>query len=104
VLSPKLILQLTRSFVRDVRMRRTLMFYLALGAMLTLFAGAVLLDATLRAHPFIFLGYWAVCGWLTLAAMLLAIFDLLAVRAAAREARRKLARDLFSQDHDLHPR
>lgn len=104
MLSPKNIVTLTRAFVLDARLRRTLMFYVSLGATLMVFIGSVLIDTTLRAHPFIFLGFWAVCAWLTIAAMLLAIFDLLAVRAAAREARRQLERELTSQNNDPHPR
>jgi len=76
------------------------MFYTALAAMLMVFTGAVLIDPTLRSHPLLFLGYWGACAWLTLATALLAVFDLLVVRAAARAARRELERRLTSQDDD----
>jgi hypothetical protein len=57
-----------------------------------LFAGATLLNSILnpRAHPVWFIFYWLVCGWLTITAMLLALFDLLVVRAQARKAQRLL--------------
>lgn len=73
------------------------MFYLALGAMLMVFVGAVVIDATLREHPFVFLAYWGVCGWITMSAALLAVFDLLAVRAAARAQQRELERQLAEE-------
>lgn len=103
MLSPKSLAALTRAFVRDARTRRMLMFYTALGAMLMVFAGAVLIDTKLREHPILFLGYWGVCAWLTLSAALLAMFDLLAVRAAGRAAERELERKLTAHD-DPHPR
>lgn len=79
------------------------MFYTALGAVLMVFVGAVLIEARLRAHPLLFLGYWGVCAWFTLAAALLAIFDLLVVRAAGRAMQRKLERELTPPD-DPHTR
>lgn len=79
------------------------MFYNALGAMLMVFVGSVLIDEKLREHPLLFLGYWGLCAWLTLATALLAIFDLLAVRAAGRAMRRKIERDLTQPD-DSDPR
>jgi hypothetical protein len=100
VLSPKTITALTRAFVRDARMRRTLMFYTALGAMVMVFVGAVFIDGALRSHPLAFLGYWGICAWLTLASALLAMFDILVVRAAGRAMRRKLEQELTSHDDD----
>ncbi len=104
VLSPKILAALTRAFVRDSRMRRTLMFYIALAASLMVFIGSVLLDAWLRSHPLLFVGYWAVCAWFTLAAALLAVFDLLVVRASARAAQREIQRNLIPNEDDPHPR
>lgn len=100
VLSPKNIVALTRVFLRDARIRRSLMFYIALAALLMVFIGSALIDSTLRAYPFLFLGYWGVCAWLTVTCALLAIFDLLIVRAAGRAARRQLERDLIPDDKD----
>ncbi len=52
-------------------------------------AGATLLEPVLdhREHPAWFILYWFVCGWLAVLAMLLAMFDVLIVRAQARAAR-----------------
>ncbi len=80
------------------------MFYLALAAMLMVFAGAVLFDTVLRAHPFVFLGYWGLCAWITVSSALLAVFDLLAVRKAGRVARRHLEQNLTSQNDDPNSR
>jgi hypothetical protein len=97
--SPRSILQLTRAFIRDQRLRRSLMFYLSLGSVLMVFVGGVLIDRTLRDKPIAFIVWWAVCAWLMLSSLLLALFDMLAIRAAARRERRELARRIFNEDH-----
>lgn len=80
------------------------MFYLALAAMVMVFVGAVFFETVLRGHPLVFVGYWGLCAWLTVSAALLAMFDLLAVRAAGRAARRQLEQKLTSQDDDSNAR
>ncbi|MDB6154312.1 MAG: hypothetical protein JWL90_2765 [Chthoniobacteraceae bacterium] len=83
------------------------MFYGMLVALVMLFAGSTFLDGWLREHALLFLGYWAACAWITFSAMLLAFFDLLLVRAAARRERRRLERDALGQaapSHDENPR
>ena len=72
------------------------MFILLVVALVLLFAGSTLLHSTLnpRAHPVWFIFYWLVCGWLTVTAMLLALFDLLVTRAQARKAETSLRNDL----------
>jgi hypothetical protein len=97
--SPRSILQLTRAFVRDQRLRRSMMFYTSLGSVLMLFVGAVVIDRTLRDRPVTFIAWWAICAWLMLTSLLLALFDMLAIRAAARRERRELARRIFEEDH-----
>jgi len=47
-----------------------------------------------REHPGWFLLFWVTCAWLTLTAFLLALFDLLMVRAQDRAARRILREKL----------
>lgn len=73
-------------------MRRKTMFVLLVVAMVLLFAGSTILQRVLnpQEHPVWFLLFWGTCGWLTLTAMLLAIFDLLIVRLQARRAQRNL--------------
>jgi protein-S-isoprenylcysteine O-methyltransferase Ste14 len=84
----------TRGVIRDQTTRRKTMFILLVAALVFLFGGSTFLSSILspREHPGWFIFYWFVCGWLTLTAMLLALFDLLAVRAQARKAE-KLLRD-----------
>lgn len=90
-----LVLQLTKGLIRDPRMRRSLMFYLMLVALVMLFVGWMALsESWARAHPWLYLGYWAVCAWLTMAAVLLAAFDILIIRAANRAKRRLLEAEL----------
>jgi len=72
------------------------MFITLLVAMLMLFSGTTFLQPLLssREHPGWFLLFWVTCGWLTLTAFLLALFDLLMVRAQDRAARRILREKL----------
>lgn len=84
------VVPLTKALLRDQQARRQIMFYALIAAMLMLFFGATLLQGWLREHIFILLVYWFACAWLTLLAALLAIFDLLMIRIAARAARRNL--------------
>jgi protein-S-isoprenylcysteine O-methyltransferase Ste14 len=82
------VIHATRGLIRDQTARRKTMFVLLVVALVLLFAGSTLLRSILnpRAHPVWFILYWLVCGWLTVTAMLLALFDLLVVRAQARKA------------------
>ena len=82
----------TRGVIRDQTARRKTMFVLLVVALVLLFAGSTFLHSILnpRAHPVWFISYWLVCGWLTVTAILLALFDLLVVRAQARKAERLL--------------
>lgn len=82
---------LTRAIVRDQTLRRQTMFYVVLAAVAMLFLGStVFADFLQHDHPLTFLFYWAACGWLTILSVLMAIFDLLLLRASARAARKKL--------------
>ena len=96
----KLILLISKGLIRDQRSRRTVMFYGTLAALIVLFLGATLLDRWLRDRPFAFLAYWAACAWITILCVLLAIFDLLLVRAAARRERRRIEQEYLRRIHD----
>ena len=67
-----------------------------LVALLILFVGSTMLASILRsAHPAVwFILFWFFCAWLTLTAVLLALFDLLLVRAQARRAKRLLSESI----------
>ncbi len=79
------------------------MFFLVLGALALLLAGSTILDGTLRSHPWWFLAFWGACAWLTLTAMLLAIWDLLCLRIAARAAERILSRQVLNAPTKANP-
>ncbi len=57
-----------------------------------LISGVTVLESILdhREHPVWFILYWFACAWLTVLALLLALFDVLIVRAQARVARKVL--------------
>jgi hypothetical protein len=68
--------------------------------MVLLFSGSTFLQSILtpRQHPVWFILYWLVCAWLTLTAMLLALFDLLVVRAQARKAEKMLHGEVMEKE------
>ena len=72
------------------------MFVLIVAALVLLFAGSTFLQAPLnpREHPVGFFVFWIACGWLTLTALLLAVFDLLMVRLESHSAQRTLREKL----------
>jgi hypothetical protein len=81
-----------RGLIRDQTMRRKTMFVVLIAALVMLFTGSTFLQGLLSPHdhPFWFATYWLACGWLTFAAMLLALLDLLKVRIEARKVRKAL--------------
>ncbi|PYK45031.1 MAG: hypothetical protein DME46_05385 [Verrucomicrobia bacterium] len=85
-----------RGVIRDQSTRRRVMFITLVIAMLMLFFGTTFLQPFLspREHPGWFVLFWAACAWLTLTAFLLALFDLLMVRAQDRDARKILRKKL----------
>ena len=93
----KFVIQISKGLIRDQRARRTLMFYSVIFALVLLFAGSTFLWAQLREHPFIFLIYWAGCAWITLLAVLLALYDVVKVRAEVRREKRRLERELIEK-------
>jgi endonuclease/exonuclease/phosphatase (EEP) superfamily protein YafD len=94
------ILIVTRGILLDPRTRRWAMFILLLAALVMLFAGSTFLSDSI-ATPWSFLLYWGACAWLTLAALMLALWDLLLLRAAARRERRNLEKQIRGE-HPPH--
>jgi len=94
----RLILLLTKGIIRDPHVRRKLMFWLIMVAMIMLFGGSAFIsDRWGREHPWLFLLYWFACAWLTLAGMLLALLDLLIIRATHRITRRKIEAEILKK-------
>ncbi len=90
--------QITRGLLRDSSARRKTMFAILGLAVFMLVAGSTFLRETLdhRVHAAWFIIFWLACGWLTATALLLALFDLLILRAQGRAAR-KAFREKFSE-------
>ena len=91
--------QVTRGLLRDERSRRKTMGISLLIAVVMLIAGLTVLRPWLdpHVHPWRFIFFWFACAWETVLVLLLALLDLLLVRAQARAARRTI-REEFSKD------
>ena len=85
-----------RGLIRDQRMRRNIMFILLVVALVLLFCGSVFLHPFLdwHVHPVWFMLFWFACIWLTFTAFLLAVFDILIVRAQVRKTEKSLRASL----------
>ena len=83
-------IQATRGLLRDERARRTIMAMSLLAAVIMVVAGLTVLRPWLNPHehPWRFMFYWFVCAWDTLLVLLLALLDLLLIRAQARAAQK----------------
>jgi uncharacterized membrane protein len=88
----RFIIQVTQGLVRDERTRRTTMAILILVAVAMVATGVTGLRSWLapRGHAGRFIFYWFACAWVTLTALLLALLDMLLIRARARQARKAL--------------
>ena len=96
----RFVLAYTRGLVLDQHLRRLTMFYVVIAAMLMAFCGDLFLSDWLdfRHHLGRFAVYWLVCGWLTLLAALLAVYDLLLLRIQHRLLRRELRTRILSEE------
>ena len=106
----RFVIQISKGLIRDQRARRMVMFYSVIVALVLIFAGSIMFsDAWAHEHPFLYIGYWAGCAWITLLAVLLAFYDIVKVRADVRRERRRLERELIEKakienPDDPHPR
>jgi hypothetical protein len=82
----------TRGLVRDQQSRRKTMTISLIIAVVLLVAGLTVLRPWLdpHEHPWRFILYWLACAWEIVLVLLLALFDLLMVRAQTRAAKRLL--------------
>ena len=93
------ILLLSKGVLRDTRLRRNVMLWVMGTALVMLFLGSWLMsDDWARKHFALFFLYWAACGWLTLTGVLLAVFDMLMIRAAGKAMRRRIETDIAHID------
>ena len=90
--------QVTRGVLRDERSRRKTMGFSLVIAVVMVVAGLTVLRPWLdpHEHPWRFIFFWFACAWETLLVLLLALLDLLLIRAQARAAR-KAFQEKFSQ-------
>ena len=95
------IILITRGIMFDSRSRRWAMFVLLMVALVMLFVGSTFLAADIAA-PLPFLVYWGVCAFLTFAALLLALWDLLLLRAAGRQERRRMEKRMLDHDEEAN--
>ena len=95
----KLILLVARGLVRDQHSRRLTMFAVAIAAMLMVFLGAVFFGS-FEDNPWWFIAYWAACAWMTVLLLLLALYDLVALRAKLAAERRELKSRIFGSSSD----
>lgn len=81
-----------RGLIRDQATRRWTMLITLVAAILLLLAGTTFLQPYLSPaeHAGWFILFWLACAWLTLLALLLALFDLLLMRTGAGSRRRVL--------------
>jgi hypothetical protein len=89
----------TRGLLRDQSSRRKTMAVSVAVALLLLIAGLTVLRPWLdpHEHPWRFILFWLACAWETVLVLLLALFDLLLLRANARAARKAFQEDLSKE-------
>ena len=90
----------TRGLIVDQHLRRQTMFYVIIAAMLMAFAGDMFFAEWLKENPWRSLLYYLACGWLTVVAALLAIYDILMLRLQHRVVRRRLREDMLGDEHE----
>ena len=86
----------TRGLLRDQRSRRKTMAISLAIALLMLVAGLTFFRPWLEPHehPWRFILFWLACAWETVLVLLLALFDLLLLRAQGRAARKAFQENL----------
>ena len=89
----------TRGVLRDERSRRKTMGISLRVALGMLAAGLTILRPWLNPHehPWRFILFWFACAWETLLVLLLALLDLLLVRAQARAAQTAFREDISKE-------
>ncbi len=82
----------TRGILRDPRSRRVVMWILLVVAVLMAVSGSTFLRESLNPREQLgwFAVFWLACAWFTLTSFLLALLDLLLLRAQSRATRKSL--------------
>jgi MFS family permease len=89
-------IQVTRGLLRDERSRRKTMGISLLIVVLMVITGLTVLRPWLNPHehPWRFVFFWFACAWEIILVLLLALLDLLLLRAKTRAARKALQEDV----------
>ena len=90
----------TRGLLRDPKSRRRIMALSVAVALILLVTGLTLFRPWLdpHEHPWRFILFWLACAWETVLAILLALFDLLLMRAQERAARKALREQIAAEN------
>ena len=90
------VMQVARGAIREQKTRRKAMLGSLIVALALLIAGSTILQPLLnpREHPGWFIVFWLGCAWITILAMLLALFDLLMLRSQRRADEKSLQKQL----------
>jgi hypothetical protein len=93
-------IQATQGLLRDQRTRRAIMAFCLVVVLVIAVCGLTLFRSWLdpHEHPVRFILYWLACGWQTILVLLLALLDLLLIRAQARAARKALREEAQQRD------
>jgi hypothetical protein len=89
----------TRGLLRDQKSRRRTMAVSIAVAVILLVTGLTVFRSWLdpHEHPWRFIFFWFACAWETVLAILLALFDVLLMRAQERAARKALHEQMQSE-------
>jgi protein-S-isoprenylcysteine O-methyltransferase Ste14 len=89
----------TRGLLRNQKSRRRIMAISVAVALLLLATGLTVLRPWLdpHEHPWRFIFFWLACAWETVLAILLALFDLLLMRAQERAVRKALREQIVAE-------
>ena len=81
-LASRMAVAIATTLLRHQQSRRKLMFAVSVAAMLVTFLEFTLLESFLSEHPLLFAFYWFFCAGLVFFMLLLAIYDLAAVKGS----------------------
>jgi len=89
----------TRGLIRDQKSRRKMMGISIAVAIILAAAGLTILRPWLdpHEHPWRFILFWFACAWEIVLAVLLALLDLLLMRAQERDARKALREQIAGE-------
>jgi protein-S-isoprenylcysteine O-methyltransferase Ste14 len=90
----------TRGLLRNQKSRRRIMAISVAVALVLLVTGLTVFRPWLdpHEHPWRFIVFWLACAWETVLGILLALFDLLLMRAEERAARKALREQLVTEN------